>query len=170
LAWSGKAVEVMRKRHPDVPERDWWHDPQTSSQAAEITEPISAMWAHVEKMPGDTIILTGRVIAPVLLWLSRNATHPAVTAGIQRISDVVSTSGDSNWPVKGTAARKAMHVMEQCEKYDEVHIYDDHPDNLAAIGSLCPTARLHQIVGGHLVNTRSAWTWDRRKHHRYPPT
>lgn len=176
LAWSGQAVETMRERYPEIPERDWWHDPNISSQAVEITKPITGMWRALSDFPeGDeVIILTGRVLAPVLLWLSRYATHPDVVDGLQRITDVVSTSdGNSDegvWPVKGTAARKALQVMAACDLYDEIHVYDDHPNNLMAITGACPHVRAHQIVGGHLINRGARWTWERRRGHFYPDT
>jgi len=169
LVWSGKAFDKLSAQHPEIPRRDWWHDPNVSSLAAEITEPIEGTWARLGNTPGDHIILTGRVLAPVLAWLGWNATHPAVVEGIYKIDDVVSTSGDGNWPVEGTAARKALHVADLCDRYDEVHFYDDHPTNLQTVQGVCPKVRTHQIVDGHFVN-RSGWTWRRKKGHTYPPT
>lgn len=169
LAWSSDAVRKLAAEHPDIPPRDWWHDPETSSAAAEITKPIFATWARMARTPGDHIILTGRVLAPVLLWLSQNGQRPGIVEAIPKISDVISTSGDGNWPVQGTARRKALHVKDVCEQYDEIHVYDDHPTNLQTIQGVCPRARLHQIVDGHFVN-KSGWAWRRGKRHRYPPT
>jgi len=169
LAWSGQAVETMRKRSPDTPERDWWHDPNASTAAAEITKPIVSMWEHVATLPGESVILTGRVLAPVLRWLGMYSTDPEIAEGISRIMDVMSTSG-KGWPAGSTtSARKALWVNEKCGKYDEIHVYDDHPSNLQTIQGVCPDARLHQIVGGFLINPRG-WSWHRVRGHDYPPT
>tara|TARA_Y100000310_G_C20593980_1_gene769560 strand:- start:665 stop:1213 length:549 start_codon:yes stop_codon:yes gene_type:complete len=168
LAWSSKAVAIMRRKHPDVQERDWWRDPNASTAAAEITKPIIGMWRMVANSPGDAIILTGRHHAPVLRWLSLHAAHPDVAPGIARITDVISTAG-KGWPVEGTSARKALYTMNHCDQYDEVHIYDDHPDNLAAIQGMCPKVRLHQVIDGRLANPRG-WAFHRRKGWDYPAT
>ena len=158
----------MRRKHPDVPERDWWREPNASTAAVEITKPIIGMWRIVANTPGESILLTGRHHAPVLRWLSLYAADPDVAPGIARITDVVSVAG-RGWPVEGTPARKALYALDLCDNYEEVHVYDDYPANLAAIQGICPKVSIHQVVDGKLANP-GGWTLHRKKGHRYPPT
>jgi len=168
LLESSKAVAIMRHRHPDVPYSDWWREPNASTAAAEITKPIIGMWRMVAKLPGESVLLTGRHHAPVLRWLSMYADHPDVSPGIARITDVVSTAG-KGWPVQGTPARKALYALDRCDDYDEIHVYDDYPDNLTAIQGVCPDVRIHQVVDGKLANP-SGWGLHRKNGWTYPPT
>lgn len=165
LALSSEAVGLLREHNPDVPDEQWWSDPNVSTMAAQQTKPNVPLWETVRDTPGDHVIVTGRHSAAVLAWLGWHADDDSIRPGLVKITDVESVLGDG-WPVDGVAARKAMYVREKRKQYDEVHLFDDHPDVCRA--AMMAGAQVHQVVDGGVQPGN--WTIQRRPAWIYPAT
>jgi|7_EtaG_2_1085326.scaffolds.fasta_scaffold00061_57 hypothetical protein len=157
LVASRKVAEQLYADYPDIKREEWWHDENVSTHAALLTPAISSNWSAMSSTKGEHWILTGRVLGAVLAWLEENASDPAVNGALDRLIDVVSTSG-RKWKgeAEGTAARKAEFVAGICEDWEEVHLYDDTPENLEAVLELCPKVIPHLVRAGEIVDFERA--------------